>query len=256
MFGMVGSANQSVIVPGSTKYEAGEFLVGSAFELDVPQNELVVYNAAGDTRYEFQGMSPLTPITLTKHTNIQLNYSVEYRILAVSEFPSVIVAPADGVGWYAPGQMATIRAADSASDQYGIPYAFAGWSGAMTSNDTEISFPVTGPMVVDAQWRPNWTYLLMMVGIAIGVTVPSALFAKKKLGQLMAARRTARKSPPKKQGAIGKARGESEGDLKVYNYIIDRGGSINLKEAMRELGMSREEISQAIERLKESHMLG
>jgi hypothetical protein len=256
MFGMVGSANQSVTVPGSTKYEAGEFLVGSTFELDVPQNELVLYNAAGDTRYEFQGMSPITPITLTKHTIIALNYSVQYRVVAVSQFPSVIVQPTGGVAWYAPGQIATIRVGNSASDQYGIPYAFDGWSGAMTSNDTEISFPVSGPMEIEAQWKPNWTYILMMAGLAIGITVPSSLFVKRKLGQVIAKRRTVRKSPPKKQGALGKTQGDTEGDLKVYNYIIDRGGSISLKEAIRDLGMSREEINQSIERLKETHMLG
>jgi len=128
----------------------------------------------------------------------------------------------------------------------------------MASNDTELSFPVTEPMQVQAQWTPNWTYLLMLVGAAVGVTVPSTIFAKRKLGQLIAARRAAPKKTPKKQGkgSVAKAKGDSEGDLKLYNYIIDHGGSISIQGAMKELGLSREEVTEAIERLKESHMLG
>jgi hypothetical protein len=255
-YGMLGSANTTVTVPGSTKYEAGEFLVGSTFLLNVPRDQLVLYNAAGDTRYEFQGMSPLTPMTLTKHTTIQLNYLVQYRVLVASAFPSAIVQPSGGQGWYPAGAIATIQAPPSASGQYGIPYVFSGWNGAMSSNETELSFPVTGPVVVEAQWAPNWIYLLIMTGLAAGVTIPSALFVKKKARGALASLRSSRKHVSKKPAVVGKAQKSGDRDLKLYNYIIDRGGSISMKDAMQELGMSKEEIGHAIQRLKESHMLG
>jgi hypothetical protein len=262
-FGMAGSANQSVTVPGSVTYQAGEYLVGSTFELDVPSDQLVLYNSAGDTRYEFQAMTPLTPMTLTQHTRISLNYSVEYRVLVVSQFPSGVLQPDGGVGWYSPGDLATIQAQDSANDHYGIPYLFLGWSGALTSNETSISFPVTRPMEVQAQWKPNWMSLLTLAIIGVAVTVPSVWFVKRELrrvvGAMKARKKTVKtvpKSASKKPGKLSKASSESERDLKLYNYIIDKGGSMSIKDAMKDLGMDREEISAAVARLKESHMLG
>jgi hypothetical protein len=255
-YGMLGSANTTITIPGSTKYGAGEFLVGSTFVLNVPGDQLVLYNTAGDTRYEFQGMSPLTPMTLTRHTTIQLNYLVQYRVLVASAFPSAIVQPTGGQAWYPAGAIATIQVPGAASNQYGIPYVFSGWNGAMTSNETELSFPVTGPMELEAQWAPNWVYLLIMIGLAAGVTIPSMLFVKRKARRALANWRSSRRHVTKKSAAIGKVQKSGERDLKLYNYIIDRGGAISMKEAMRELGMNREEINQSILRLKESHMLG
>jgi len=256
--GMVGGANQTVNLPGSTSYTAGPFLAGTTFELNLPQNQLVLYNAAGDTRYEFQGMSPIAPMILTKHTTIQLNYAAEYRVSVVSLFPSATIQPAGGIGWYSQGDMATVQVSDSATNQYGIPYVFAGWNGAVNSNDTELSFPVVGPMEVEAQWGPNWTYLLILCGLGIGITIPVAIFAKRNLGRAVTLLRTERKKKvTKKQAPVAKVQEkEGERDLKLYNYIIDRGGSISIAEATKELGLTREELSQSIERLKENHMLG
>ena len=260
-FGMVGGANQTANLPGSASYTAGPFLAGTTFELNLPQSQLVLYDAAGDTRYEFQGMSPVTPMILTKHTTIQLNYAAEYRVSVVSVFPSVTIQPAGGIGWYSAGDMATVQVSDTATNQYGIPYVFAGWGGAVASNDTELSFPVMGPMAVEAQWRPNWTYLLLLCGVGIGTTIPVAIFAKRNLGRAVTyVRSQKKKKVPKKQPAVAKAAkpGEKEGerDMKLYNYIIDQGGSISIAEATKELGLTREELTQSIERLKENHMLG
>lgn len=250
--GMAGSANKTVNVVGSVAYPAGQFLVGSTFECDIGQDQLVLYNTAGNTRYEFQGMVPLSPITLKKHTTIELNYSVEYKVQVASTFPSAILQPVGGTGWYAPGDMATVQVQSVAPAGYGFPYMFEGWSGAISSNETKVSFRVASPMDVDAQWGPNWIQILAIGVVAVGVTVASALFVKRKIRGW----RSAKKAVPKKRGVVTKKQGQGEGDLKLYNYIVDRGGEIHLSEAMKELAMTREEINRSIERLKESRMLG
>ena len=248
--GMAGSANKTVNVVGSVAYPVGQFLVGSTFECDISQDQLVLYNSAGNTRYEFQGMTPLIPITLEKHTTVELNYSIEYRVQVASTFPSAILQPVGGSGWYAPGDMATVQVQNVAPDGYGFPYVFEGWSGALSSNETRVSFRVTSPVDLYAQWGPNWIQILAIGVVAVGLTVASALVVKRKIRGW----RSAKKAVPKKR-AVMKKQGDGEGDLKLYNYIIDRGGSIKFSEAMNDLAMTREEINRSIGRLKESHML-
>ena len=254
--GMAGTPKTTVDVIGSVAYPAGEFLVGSTFECDVPPDQLVVYNTAGDTRYEFQGMTPLSPMTLEQHTTIQLNFNVQYRVMVLSHFPSATLQPVDGVGWYSPGAMATVQVESTANDAYGIPYVFNGWGGAISANGTQVSFPVATPLVVKAQWTPNWVYLITIGGVIVGVSVPSSIIAGKKflLWRSNKSKLPKGKSKVPKKGE--KTQVKSESDLTLYNYIIQNGGSIQINRATQELGMSREEITKAVRRLKETHMLG
>ena len=91
--GLVGSEKKSVAVTGSVAYDAGEFLAGAAFECTVPQDQLILYNTAGDIRYEFQGLSPQSPITLEKHTTLYINYTTKYKVQVTSRFPDAVVQP-------------------------------------------------------------------------------------------------------------------------------------------------------------------
>ena len=255
--GMAGSTKTTINIKGSSPYFTEPFLVGSTFECDVPPDQLVIYNSAGDTRYEFQGMAPLSPMTLERDTTIQLNFTVQYRVVVLSRFPAVTIQPADGVGWYVPGDLATIQVESNANDPYGVPYVFDGWSGAISANETKVSFPVTTPIAVNAQWAPNWMYLATVGLVTVCVTVPSSILARKKFRSWRSNGGKKPKSASKKSVGIGKhVKGKGEGDLKLYNYIIENRGSIKINDAMNELGMTREEVTQAVRRLKENHKLG
>lgn len=250
--GMSGSEKKTVNVVGSVAYPAGEFMAGSTFECIVGQDEFVLLSSDGKVRYEFQGLTPPSPITLETHTTISIDYAVKYKVQVISQFSDAIVQPAGGVGWFASGDIATLQVKEETKDKNGIPYIFDGWTGAMSSNKTIISFPVTAPIQVEVQWKPNWTYLLMLGGVALGVTAPTVLIAKKKIGGLRS--RFKKKSVPKLHDEPAK-KGPADADLNLYNYIIERGGSITISDAMKELGITREEINNSIRRLKETQLL-
>lgn len=250
--GMTGSEKESVNVVGSVAYPAGEFMAGSTFECIVSQDQLVLFSSDGNVRYEFQGLTPPSPTTLETHTTITIDYAVKYRVQVISQFSDAIVQPAGGIGWFASGDIATLQVKEETKDKNGIPYVFDGWTGAMSSNKTIISFPVTAPIQVEVQWKPNWTYLLTVGGVALGVTAPSALIVKRKIGGLRSGAK--KKSVPKSNDEPAK-KGPADADLNLYNYIIERGGSISLTDAMKELGMTREEINKSIRRLKETQLL-
>ena len=248
--GLIGE-NRTINLAGSVAYSAGEFLAGSTFGCTVSQGQLVLFNAGGNARYEFQGLTPLSPMTLVKHTTISINYAVKYKIQVISSFADAILQPAGGVGWFASGDIATLQVKGEAKDKNGIPYIFDGWTGAIRSNKTIVSFPVTAPIQVEAQWKLNWTYLLTVGGVFLGVTTPSAIVIKKKI----------RGWRPIKKKGVPKISEETvtqdprDADLKLYNYIIERGGSMSISDAMKELGMTKEEVNESIRRLKETQLL-
>jgi hypothetical protein len=249
--GLVGSEKKNVTVIGSVAYDAGEFLAGAAFECTIPQDQLVLYNTAGDIRYEFQGLSPASPLTLEQHTTLYINYTTNYKVQVTSRFPDAVVQPPGGVGWYEPGQIATLQVVGEAKDHYGIPYLFDRWAGAVSSNETAVSFPVMAPVDIDVQWKVNWYYLLTLGGAFVGVAVPSAIVIKKKV---LVHRVWRKKKPPSKKNANGEG-GLSDNDLRVYNYIMTKGGSLRISEAETDLEMSRDSIKESIAALKERQLL-
>ena len=249
--GLVGSEKKSVTVTGSVAYDAGEFLAGAAFECTIPQDQLVLYNTAGDIRYEFQGLSPQSPITLEQHTTLYINYTTKYKVQVTSRFPDAVVQPPGEVGWYEPGQIATLQVVGEAKDHYGIPYLFDRWAGAVSSNETTVSFPVMAPVDIDVQWKVNWYYLLTLGGAFVGVAVPSAIVIKKKVLVRTIWRK---KKPPSKKNDNGEG-GLSDSDLRVYNYIMAKGGSLRISEAETDLEMSRDAIKESIAALRERQLL-
>jgi len=248
--GLVGSEKKNVTVIGSVSYNAGEFLAGAAFECNIAQDQLVLYNADGNVRYEFQGMSPLSPMSLDQHTTIYINYTSKYRVQVVSRFPDAVIQPPGGVGWYAPNQIAILQVVNEAKDKYGIPYLFEKWTGAVSSNETTVSFPVVTPVDIEVQWKLNWIYLLTVGGGLFGVAVPSAIVVKKKV--LVRVRWPKRTSLRKRGDGQG---GLTDDDMQVYNYIMTKGGSLRMSEAAADLGMSREGIRESIEKLRKKELL-
>jgi hypothetical protein len=251
--GLVGSEKKNVTVTGSVAYKAGEFLAGTAFECNIAQDQLVLYNAEDNIRYEFQGMSPLSPLSLDQHATIYVNYTSRYKVQVTSRFPDAVIQPPGSVGWYAPGQIATLQVANEAKDKYGIPYLFDKWSGAVSSNETTVSFPVVTPVEIEAQWKLNWMYLLTLGGGFLAVAVPSAIVVKKKV---LVRVRWPKKRPFKKRDDSQDGQGGlTDDDMQVYNYIMTKGGSLKISEAAADLGMSREAIKESVEKLRKKDLL-
>jgi hypothetical protein len=251
--GVAGSANKTVNIVGLNPYLAGEFPVGSTFECNV-QSQLPLYNSGEDIRYQLA--QPSISVTLENHLAIQLNFTAQYRVLVLSRFPSVVVQPSGGVGWYAPGDLATLQVEPSTSDAYGVPYVFSGWGGEMSANDTTVTFPVMVPMYVTAEWAPNWSYILTIGLVGVALAIPSTILVKRKFRAWRSRGNSKTKTSSKKRGVAKHSQMSGESDLKLYNYIIGKGGTLKLADTMSALGMSREEITQAVARLKEKHMLG
>jgi len=251
--GLVGSDLKSVNVTGSVPFLAGEFLVGSTFQTVVGQDQLVLFNALKDVRYEFQGITPASPTTLTKHTTIMINYAVKYRVQVSSDFPNAILQPAGGVEWLSPGEIATLQVKNNANDKNNIPYVFEQWTGSISSNKTTVNFPVTAPVDEEAVWRIDWMYLLTLGGGFVVVAAPTALVVKKKV-LVKGVKWGKNKVPPRKQEEASE-NGLTNLDMKVYNYIIAKGGTLKLSEATNELEVSREELNQSILKLKDSGLL-
>jgi hypothetical protein len=248
--GLVGSQKQNVTVVGSVAYQAGEYLVGATFEISIGQDQLVLYNHDGNTRYEFQGLNPPSPITLVKHITINITYTAKYRVQLISQFPDAVLQPAGGIGWHGIGEVAMLQVKKDATDKNGIPYVFNGLTGGVITNQTTASFPVTGPVDIEVMWKINWVYVLTMGGAVVGVAAPGALVIKKKVLPKVTGLR--KKAVLKKHQA---KTGPSEQDMKVYTYIVSAGGSIRLSDGVNELGMSHEEIEESIQRLEEMDYL-
>jgi hypothetical protein len=251
--GLAGSEKKNITVTGSVAYQAGEFLAGTTFECAVGQEQLVLYNPQGNIRYEFQGMSPSSPLSLDQHTTISINYTSKYRVQVTSRFPDTVIQPPGGVSWYSPGQIATLQVTDDAKDKYGIPYTFDKWSGAVSSNETTVSFPVVTPVEIEAQWKLNWMYLLTLGGGFFAVAVPSAIVVKKKV--LVRVRWPKKALFKKRADNQGDQGGLTDDDMQVYNYIMTKGGSLKMSEAAADLEMSREAIMQSVEKLRKKDLL-
>jgi hypothetical protein len=254
---------------GGTQYPAGIFTPGSSFQCNVPQNQTTLYGPggpSGSVRYVYQLMMPASPIMLSKHTTIQIHYETQYKIQVSSQLPNTVVQPSGGTLWASAGSNVTVQVKATAQDSNWIPYVFDSWTGLpQATNQTNTSFIVNGPLTVGVQWRPNWTYILIMVGAVAGVTIPGTLLGRRKIMAWRESRAEKKKVPEqgeettepvakRKFEDLGTA--DNDGDMRLYNYIIEKGGSISIPNAMKELKMTREEITNSISRIKEKGLLG
>jgi hypothetical protein len=187
---------------------------------------------------------------------VTVNYAVKYRVQVSSPLPDTVLQPTGGVGWYSSGQIAVVQVKNDTTDKNGFPYVFDRWSGDISSNRTTLSFPVTTPVDLVAQWKLDWMYLLTLGGGFAGVAVPAAIVIRKKVHVRNIGWRR-KEVPPMKQPESGPSGmdGLADVDMRVYNYIIGKGGSMKFSEALRDLNMSREEIDKSIGRLREMQLL-
>jgi len=253
----------SVTLEGGTPYQAGLYPVGSTFQSAVGQGQTELYTGADQTtRYTYQATLPASSVTLNQHTTILIHYQPEYEIQVNSQFPNAVLQPASGSEWASAGSTATVQVANNARDSNWIPYEFSGWIGLpQPSNQTTASFTVNGPMTVAVQWTPNWTYILIIAGVAVGTTVPLSLIGRRKIGAWRQNRAVKKQVPQDDESSPSEDLSKriedspSDGDMKLYNYIIEKGGSISIPDAVKELKMSRQEITESIKRLKAKELL-
>jgi uncharacterized protein YjiS (DUF1127 family) len=258
--GLRGKDRKVVDVSGPIPLLVGEFPVDSVLEIVLDQNQYILLNSKGDTKYVFQEFNPSNQISLTKHITILIKYAVHYRVLARSQFPQAVILPAGGEMWYVKGSMATIQVSREAWDieifmgKRLLRYVFDRWKGAIESNQTKLSFPVVQPIETEAVWNLDLTYLMILGAISSGVAVFSAIVIKKKVVPALRERRRekrlAKKVMPLKRAVDGST------DGKILDYISRNGGSLKWSEAVRDLGMTREEITESIRRLREARLLG
>jgi hypothetical protein len=258
--GLVGENTKDLSVKGAAAYSAGQYLAGSAFQYDVSQDDLAMLNNNGDTRYEFQSFTPPSPITLNQHTTIQVNYAPKYRVRVLSRFPDTTLQPQGGVGWYAPGEVAILQVKPDATDNYGLPYSFDRWTGAISANLTKVTFPVLRPTDALTQWKINWIYLIELVAGAVAFITPCILLIRNTVRKVV----TKRVQPNSLDGTVTKkpiqtpqnlTPGLSEEDMKLYDYIVANNGVLKFRECIKDLALTREQIDQSIENLKAMHML-
>lgn len=255
---------RAVNVIGGVPFQAGLFPIDSTFQSAVSQNQTTLYGGGGSVRYTYQAIVPSSSLTLNKHTTIVIHYQTEYKVQVYSQFANTILQPSGGTEWVPAGGNATLQVKSDARDTNWIPYVFSGWTGLpQSSNQTTVSFTVAGPLQVGVQWKPNWTYILVFAGVISGISVPASLIGRRKIRTLRENREVKKKEVPNADDVLDSPKNQlddlpkkpPDADIKLYNYIIEKGGSIRLPDAMKELNMSREEITESIRRLKETKLL-
>jgi uncharacterized membrane protein len=208
----------------------------------------------------FQEFNPSNQISLTKHVTILIKYAVHYRVLVKSQFPQAVILPAGGEMWYIKGSMATIQVTREAWDievfmgTRLLRYVFDRWKGAIESNQTKLSFPVVQPIETEAVWKLDLTYLMTLGAVLSGAAASSAIVIKKKVVPTLKERRRekrlAKKVMPLKRATNGST------DRLVLDYIHRNKGTLKWSEAVKDLDMTREEISHSVRRLIEARILG
>jgi M6 family metalloprotease-like protein len=110
-------------------------------------SRLVFTQWSGDASSNSTSLS----ITLTKPMTLKANWKMQYYINVVSSVSSI-----SGGGWYDPGTTATLSAQSPVILLNNTRQIFAGWSGALNSQDPTATITVNAPSLVQAQWKTQY----------------------------------------------------------------------------------------------------
>ena len=121
-------------------------------------------NITANSRYSLSGWSINgqtqqaeynSGITVNQDMTLKANYTKQYLVQA----SSMIGSSAEGYGWYTYGSYATISVNPTTlpyPNSFGLlNLRFIGWTGSVTSTNSEDTFQVTGPMTIQATWIPD-----------------------------------------------------------------------------------------------------
>ncbi|MDP3062056.1 MAG: hypothetical protein Q8O40_02400 [Chloroflexota bacterium] len=142
------------VIPEVSTYQWA--VVGSTVDLRAPD----VVSAGDNKRWRFAGWTTgLTPSSTTNQIVVAKAVTVEARYTA--EFQVQVSAPsgvaASGGGWYASGQLATVRTADMVSQEEGKRLQFRRWEvdgvpqGSLQLNLPVLTFTVSSPATFRSQ---------------------------------------------------------------------------------------------------------
>jgi hypothetical protein len=133
--------------------------------------------ASKDTRIVFRGWSG---DYLTTDQQISIVMDGPKRIYAqyVTQYLLTVVSPVgnpQGSGWYDEGSSATFSVASPAAEgimgMLGGKHVFDRWSGDSNAATTIASVTMTGPKVVTAEWRTDYTIPYIILGALIVVVL-------------------------------------------------------------------------------------
>jgi hypothetical protein len=132
----------------------------------------------GDTRYKFKSwqddvQQPKREVQLIYDTEMVAQYIKRYLVLVNSPYGTV-----NGTGWYDEGSAAIIAISPTTvqTSFFSPPMVFSGWTGDIYSKDVKVAFSVDGPMVINAEWRPDYlAFALNLLPIIIIILAVAAI---------------------------------------------------------------------------------
>jgi len=225
-----------------------------------------LYWTVEDRRYETE--APTIRIDRRQMT-ATAEFKIQHELVVKSEF-----GDPRGSGWYDERSLATFSATSPAG--FGIQHMFERWSGDSTSTSASSTIVMNSPKTVVAVWKTDYMVLIIILGAvgvsaaAIGFTAysrkrraaapaaplgvvhpeaaPTGVAAKPVPEAVPSAVKEVKEVPTPKIVPIAEVAPPL--DERVYNYIVEHEGTIALSQAAKDLGVTLEELSAAIERLK------
>jgi hypothetical protein len=205
----LGVSNVAVRMGDSTAKTSGEGAVASQFNVgenvtvSVPQ----VLPLQNLTRLVFQGWqgggnSTETSVLLDGDIKLVGVYKPQYLLRVDS--PASVYAQSK---WYEPGSSVTLEVNSSVPMDWplgalGVHYIFKGWTGDVSSSSIRLSLVMDKPKVVNANFTPDLTPLVLPVIVIVGVVGGVALS--------LVRRRKGAKSPAEEE-IVEEAAGSEEG---------------------------------------------
>lgn len=131
-----------------------------------------------ETRYKFKSwqdgvQTSKRVVQLVYDTEMMARYIKRYFVLVYSPYGTV-----NGTGWYDEGSAATIAISPTSvqTSFFSPPMTFSGWTGDIYSKEERLTLSVESPMVINAEWRPDYlAFALTLLPIIIIILVIAAI---------------------------------------------------------------------------------
>lgn len=198
-------------------------------------------------------------VRVTEPANYIANYRTEYYLTVNSEY-----GDPQGEGWYDAGSVATFSVTSPMNAGFGVQYVFDHWSGDIYATTPNATVVMNYPHTVTAVWRTDYSQLYFVTGTACLVVAVSAItvwaLKKRKPGPPKLPP-TAPPPPalpvetkPVVKSMVPKV-STADLDDAVHEYIVQHEGVISISQAVKDLGISTEELKASTERLQKAGKL-
>lgn len=143
-----------------------------------PYDEIVPVDSG--TRYVFAGLTvdgtsrgKSVTLRMDQPHKVTVRYVTQYFLRTASDF-----GDPKGEGWYTEGDAAGYSV--TTPDGFLIQHVFVSWTGDITSAEPRGVVTMTRPYAIKANWRDDYTQLMLVVAILAVVIVAVALKARKR----------------------------------------------------------------------------